>query len=166
MISDLSRTLRAVLTQPGLPAELARAQIVFDRPADSFNPSQTTVDVFLYELRENHDLNPGSDAALALACTYLVTAWPVGGSELALQEQQLLSDVLEVLSRYPTIPASFLQGTLKGQNPAPQMLVLPPDTLKNSSEFWTSLGNKLRASLSVTVTIVIPIALNKTVAVS
>jgi Pvc16 N-terminal domain/Carboxypeptidase regulatory-like domain len=170
MIQDLSQTLRAILTQPGLPSELSTAQIAFDRPGDTFNPTQTAIDLFLYDLRENLELR-NNDAALTrvngqvtitppplrLACTYLVTAWPVGGAELALQEHQLLGDVLQVLSRYPTIPANFLQGNLAGQDPPLPMIALHPDALKNISEFWTSLGNKLRASLSVTVTISVPV---------
>jgi hypothetical protein len=155
MIRDLSETLRAILTQPGLPPELAGAQIVFDRPAEPFNPTQTTVDLFLYDLRENHDLRT-TETALPLACTYLITAWPVGGPELALREQQLLSDVLEVLSNYRTIPASLLKGKLAGQDPLPQILILHPEAIQNTSDFWTSLGNKLRPSLSVTVTIAVP----------
>ncbi|SEE85120.1 Protein of unknown function [Rhizobiales bacterium GAS191] len=175
MIHDLSETLRAILTQPGLPPELAGAHIVFDRPADTFNPTQTTIDLFLYDLRENLEMR-GSQAAsapntsgtpstsksavaqpaLPLACTYLVTAWPVGGPELALQEQRLLSEALQVLTKYRIIPTQFLQGSLAGRLPLPQMLVLHPDALKNVSEFWTSLGNKLRPSLSVTVTLAIP----------
>ncbi len=166
MIGDLSETLRAILTQPGVPQELAAAHIVFERPSDSFNPTQTTVDLFLYDLRENLDLRPSPPTApagsgqsrpvLSLACTYLITAWPVGGTELALQEQQILGAVLQVLASYPAIPAKFLRGGLVGQEPLPQMLVIQPDAVKNTSEFWASLGNKLRASLSVTVTFTVP----------
>ena len=170
LIQDLSSTLRSILTQPGLPSELAAAHIVFDRPADPFNPGQTTLDLFLYDLRENLELRRsdssigGSNGQLTvtppplrLACTYLVTAWPVGAGELALQEQQLLSDVLQVLSQYPTIPSSFLQGSLAGQDPPLPMIALHPEALKNVWEFWTSVGTKLRASLSVTVTISLPV---------
>ncbi len=170
MIQDLSQTLRAILTQPGLPSELSAAHIVFDRPGDTFNPSQTVIDLFLYDLRENLELRCNDSAltrvngqvtitppALRLACTYLVTAWPVGAGELALQEQQLLGEVLQVLARYPTIPANFLQGNLAGQDPPLPMIALHPDALKNMSEFWTSLGNKLRPSLSITVTISVPV---------
>jgi hypothetical protein len=168
MISDLSETLRAILTQPGLPAALADAHIVFDRPTEPFNPTQTTVDLFLYEIRENHDLRSdprgqptgsgaqtGSVASISLACSYLVTAWPVSGPELALQEQNLLGETLQVLTGYPIIPAAFLRGSLVDQRPLPQMLVLHPDALKNTSEFWTALGSKLRPSLTVTVTIAV-----------
>jgi hypothetical protein len=63
--------------------------------------------------------------------------------------------VLQVLYGYPVIPAAFLRGALAGQDP-PQLVVLHPDTLGNMSEFWTSLGNKLRPSLIVTATIAVP----------
>lgn len=173
MIDDLSKTVKAVLHDPAFATqfpELAGAEIVFDRPLDPFTPAQTTVDVFLYDLRENLDLRLNEPtatrvnnqvvthpAALRLACSYLVTAWPVGGNDLPLQEQKLLSQVLRVLSRYPTIPASFLQGSLVGQDPPLPMVTLHPDALKNLAEFWSSLGSKLKASLTVTVTISVPV---------
>jgi hypothetical protein len=173
MIDDLSKTLKAVLHDPGFAVqfpELFGAEIVFDRPVDPFSPQNTTIDVFLYDLRENQDLRLNEatttrvnnqiithPAALRLACSYLVTAWPVGGSDLALQEHKLLTQVLRVLSRYPTIPAPFLQGSLLGQDPPLPMVALHPDALKNLAEFWSSLGSKLKASLTVTVTISVPV---------
>jgi hypothetical protein len=173
MIDDLSTTLKAVLHDPAFAAqfpELFGAEIVFDRPVDPFNPQNTTVDVFLYDIRENQDLRLNEvtttrvnnqiithPAALRLACSYLVTAWPVGGNDLALQEHKLLAQVLRVLSRYPTIPSTFLQGTLQGQDPPLPMVALHPDALKNLAEFWSSLGSKLKASLTVTVTIRVPV---------
>lgn len=170
MIQDLSQTLRSILTQPGLPAPLSTAQIVFDRPSDPFTPSQTTIDMFLYDMRENLELRSNElsiekigsrsvthKAPLRLACSYLVTAWPTGGVDPALQEQQLLSQVLQALAHYPTIPANFLQGAMVGQTPPLPMVALHPDALKNLSEFWTSLGNKLRPSLTMTVTISMPV---------
>lgn len=171
MIQDLSLTLSQILTKaPNLPAELSKALIAFDRPSDPYSPTQTTINLFLYDLRENLELRNNEPvvttsagqastmtAPLRLACTYLVTAWPVGGTDVALQEQQLLSEVLQVMSQYPQIPASFLQGSLAGQDPPLPMVAMHPDALKNLSEFWTSLGNKLKASLSLTVTISMPI---------
>src|SRR5713101_5966928 len=56
MIRDLSATLDALLTQPGIPPELGAAQIIFDRPTEPFTPPQTTVDLFLYDIRENVEL--------------------------------------------------------------------------------------------------------------
>ncbi|WP_298269399.1 Pvc16 family protein [Geobacter sp.] len=176
MIRDLSQTLRAILSQPGLPAELAAARIAFDRPTEQFNPQQTTVDLFLYDVRENVELRSsepvveraGGEAVirrppLRVACSYLVTAWPVGGTEPALQEHRLLSQVLQVLSRYPIIPPAFLQGGLAGQEPPLPMVAALVDRQKNLSEFWTALGNRLRPSLTVTVTIGIDVFTPETV---
>jgi len=173
MIRDLSETLKTVLQDPTFALvfpELAAADIVFDRPLDPFNPPKTTIDLFLYDARENLELRSNEytvtkingqsithPAALRLACSYLVTAWPVGGAELALQEHRLLTQVLRVLSRYPMIPASFLQGSLVGQDPPLPMVALHPDALKNLAEFWSSLGSKMKASLTVTVTISVPV---------
>jgi len=169
MIRDLSETLRALLDDPALATafpELAAAQIVFDRPTEQFNPSQTTINLFLYDIRENLELRSSETLVernngqavihpppLRVACSYLVTAWPVGGAELPLQEHRLLSQTLQALSRHPTIPASFLQGSLVGQQPPLPMLTAQADGLKDPADFWTAIGNKLRPSISLTVTI-------------
>lgn len=172
MIRDLSATLDALLTQPGLPPELAAAQIIFDRPTEPFTPPQTTVDLFLYDIRENVELRSNEPLyrrpfnqqflqveppPMRVACSYLVTAWPVGGADLALQEHRLLSQVLRLLSHFPTIPPQFLQGSLFGQEPPLPMITAQTDAVKNPAEFWTAIGNRLRASLNVTVTISVPI---------
>ncbi|MGB7922508.1 MAG: Pvc16 family protein [Pyrinomonadaceae bacterium] len=175
MISDLSETLRALLTlggagqDPKLAArypELANSHVVLDRPSEQFNPAQTTIDLYLYDVRENMELRSNEPVIernngqaiihrppLRVACSYLVTAWPVGGSELALQEHRLLSQALMVLSRHPTITPPFLKGQLAGQEPPLPMMTAKADGLKEPAEFWTALGNKLRPSLSVVVTI-------------
>jgi hypothetical protein len=172
MIRDVSQTLRAILTQSGVPSELRSAQIVFDRPTEQFKPSQTSVDLFLYDIRENLDLRRNESTLIPqngkvifqvppvrLDCSYLVTAWPVGvsGDELFLQEHRLLGQAFQVLAGYPIIPNILLQGSLRDQEPP----ILPPvsmvtshiDSLKTTGEFWTALGNQLRPSISVTVTI-------------
>jgi hypothetical protein len=169
MIRDLSSTLQAVLSDPALATpfpELSKALIAFDRPDDNFKPAQTTMDLFLFDVRENLELRSNEPkierlngqavvhrAPTRVACTYLVTAWPVGGTDLVLQEQRLLSQTFQVFSMYPKIPASFLKGKLVGQEPPLPMMATHPDELKNPAEFWTAIGNKMRASVTVTVTI-------------
>ena len=59
MIRDLSETLQAILDDAGLEKsfpELAAAQIAFDRPSEKFSPSQTTINLFLFDIRENTEL--------------------------------------------------------------------------------------------------------------
>lgn len=169
MINDLSETLRAILSQPGLPTELSTAQVVFDRPSEAFKPSQTSIDLFLYDIRENTVLrsneryversnssNNGAmlkKPALRVDCSYLLTAWPVGGQEQSLQEHMLLGQALHILSKFPQIPKEFLKGSLKGQEPLLPMMTAKPDGIQNPSEFWTALGNQLKPSISISVTI-------------
>lgn len=167
MIRDLSQTLRMLLRRD-VPPELASAQIVFDHPTEQFKPSQTTVNVFLYDLRENVELRHNENIVtrqngqailqappLRLSCSYLITVWIVGssGDEQFLQEHRLLGQVFQVLSRYPTIPPEFLQGSLVGQEPPLPLMTSHIDTLKSIGEFWTALGNRLRPSISVTATL-------------
>jgi hypothetical protein len=169
MIRDLSSTLQAVLSDPSLAVpfpELSNALIAFERPDDGFKPAQTTIDIFLFDVRENMELRSNEPkierlngqavihpGPMRVACTYLITAWPVGGTDLVLQEQRLLAQVLQVVSRYPKIPAGFLKGKLVTQEPQLPMMASHPEELKNPAEFWTAIGNRMRASVTVTVTI-------------
>jgi hypothetical protein len=186
VIRDLSTTLEAILStrhsagprwgpifplwDPIFP-ELSQAKIAFDRPDESFKPAQTTVDLFLFDVRDNMELRSNEpkivrrngeaeihQAPKRVACTYLVTAWPVGGTDLVLQEHRLLAQVLQVFSAFPQIPAFYLRGKLRGQEPPLPMMVTHPEELKNPAEFWTAIGNKMRASITVTVTISMEVA--------
>ncbi|HJQ82467.1 MAG TPA: Pvc16 family protein [Candidatus Binatia bacterium] len=170
MIRDLDETLQALLDQPGLPDELAAAEIIFDRPTEPFAPKQTSLDLFLYEIREHAELRnnepvvrrEGHEAVvepppLRVACSYVVTAWPVNGADPPLQEHRLLSQALAVLARTPVIPARFLQGDLVGQEPPLPMVTAQPDGLKNAAEFWSAIGGRLRAAFTTTVTISLPL---------
>ncbi|MGE5412135.1 MAG: Pvc16 family protein [Clostridiales bacterium] len=166
MIQDLSQTLKTILEDPGLPEPLHSVEIVFDRPDDKFNPQKATVDLFLYDIRENVELRSNEPKIerrdgqviiyrppLRIACSYLITAWPVSGQDLPLQEHLLLSQTLNVLTKYPTIPPKFLQGNLIGQEPPLPMIVAQTEGFKNPAEFWTAIGNKMRPSFTVTATI-------------
>ena len=132
MIRDLSESIGDLLRAS---APFAAVDILFERPISQFEPERTTVDVFLYDIRENMELRStealiGREKGkakihpppLRVACSYIVTAWPVGGTEHALQEHRLLSHVLQLLSHYPTLPTEFLRGSLKDQTPPLPMI--------------------------------------------
>jgi hypothetical protein len=151
-----------------LPADLATAHIVFNRPGDNFTPRDpATIDLFLYDVRENLELRSTEPTIarsnghavrhpppIRVACTYLVTAWVSGDTEISLlQEHHLLAQALQVFARYPTIATEFLQGDLKDQQPPLPLITSQPDGLKEPAEFWSAIGGRLRPSLSVTVTI-------------
>lgn len=166
MIDDLSLSLRALLQQPGGPHELTEAHVVFDHPNETFKPSEPTLDLFLYDLRENVELRSAAPQAqprdgdrfalqrapLRLVCSYLLTAWPSGGGELALLEQRMLGQALVVLRRQATLPAALLQGRLKNQ-PLPIPLAVAQAGPKDPHEFWSAIGNRLRPSLGLTATL-------------
>lgn len=167
MIRDLSESLRAMLDDPAVAGrfpELAAAQVVFEPPTEQFKPAQTSLDLFLYDVREDMELRTSETvveradgkavvrrAPLRVACTYLVTAWPVGGAELALQEHRLLGQALQLLSEHATIPPRYLRGGLGGQEPP--MLAAKPDGMKDPADFWTALRNRPRPSFNVKATI-------------
>jgi hypothetical protein len=173
MIRDLSQILRRILEDSRLSSifpDLAAAQISFDRPSETFGPGQTTVNLFLYDIREHLELRSNEptierrngqaiihNPPKRIACSYLVTAWPVGGEELPLQEHRLLSQVLQVFSAYPTIPEiPFLENTrLAGQEPPLPLITAQVDGVQSAAEFWTAMGNQLRPSITVTVTLAI-----------
>lgn len=172
MIRDLSVSLRNLLEDPGLAAEfpeLSAADILFDRPITTFNPAQSAVNLFLFDVSENVELRSNESEIVRngfqatrrkpprrIDCAYLVTAWPVGGIDLFLQEHRLLSHTLRVLGRNPTMPPGFLAGSLAGQEPPLPMIAPEVDSLKGAAEFWTAMGNQMRAAFTVTVTISVP----------
>src|ERR1700722_14167935 len=173
MIRDLSETLRAMLTQPGLPPELAAAQLSFDRPVEPFNPASPTINLFLYDVRENVDLRLNGPAVsrgngsavvaqppLRILCSYLATAWVNSGTDPALQEHRLLIQVLQVLSRYPTIPVDLAVNSIKNSDPPVPLQVAAGNTLTSISEFWSALGAKLRPSVTVQATLALPLNWN------
>lgn len=169
MIRDLSATLQAMLSDPTLKTtfpELSVAQVAFDRPDDQFKPSQTTVNLFLFNVHEDLELRSNEpvierlngqtithNAPLRVACTYLVTAWPVGGTDLALQEHRLLAQMTQVFARYPKLPDVYLKGSLAGQTPPLPMMTAQAAEMSNPAEFWTAIGNRMHPSITIKVTI-------------
>jgi hypothetical protein len=176
MIDDVSKSLKMILDDKAIQAackELFDAEIMFDRPTEQFKPDKSAVDLFLYDVREDVELRNHEPfierrgakavikrAPLRLACSYLVTAWAPGtGEEALLKEQRLLSQTLQVLSRYQTIPAEFFptESLLRNQEPPLPMMIAQSDGVKSQAEFWSAIGGKMRPSFIVTVTISLPV---------
>jgi Pvc16 N-terminal domain len=152
---------------------LSNASITFDRPGEKYEGDPSgTVSLFLFDIRENFELRSNEPIIerangeatrrrppRRVACSYLVTAWySAAEKDRELKEQGLLSQALQVLSRFSTLPNPLLWGSLRDQQPPLPVVTLAADGLKNPAEFWTALGGKLRAAFAVTVTISVPIA--------
>jgi hypothetical protein len=166
MIHEVTESLEAFLKQPGLPPPLGNAAIRFDRPSDPYSLDQLTVNLFLYEVKENLELRSNEPvtrrtggtsfvepAPWRIQCLYLVTAWPVDGTDLPKQEHQLLSQVLQLIAGTPVIPPAFLTPNLLLQEPELPMLLIQPDGVRNPAEFWAAIGNRIKPSLLLSVTV-------------
>jgi Pvc16 N-terminal domain len=171
MIDDLDRSVEELLRRGLSPSLLEQVGISFAAPDSEFPPSSVplpAVDLFLYDVRENVDLRTAGWQVeykengtavkrrnpVRVDCSYLITAWPSEGStKRALDEHKLLSEVMKVLLRFPTLPDAVLYGALKEQELPLPSTTLQPGRLQSVSEFWQALGGKPKAALNYTVTI-------------
>ena len=174
MIADLDASLKALLERE-LPAAISSATTIsFETPDADFPSGGATlpaIDLFLYDVRENTELRSNewvvertaSDELLRhapptrVACSYLITTWGSDTSP-ARDEHRLLSEVLKVLVRFPTMPPELLNGELAGQSPAISLARLGPGPLESMTALWQTLGAKPRAGVNVTVTVGVPTA--------
>lgn len=165
MISDLNETIRKLLTKKGAfdPAEVDTS---FKTPNREWSASisKPTVNVYLYDIRENHELrstewviekdqngiatrkkNPGR-----IDLSYLITVWTNDIED----EHRLLWHVLAALSRYPDLPEELLSGQLAGQYyPIKTTTAQPDGLLSNPADFWAALDNELKPSINYVVTV-------------
>ena len=175
MFHDLDATLRTILDDPAAPTELRTAEVSFESPNKTFAPAQPTVNLFLYEVKENRALRDPEPIIrqvgpnfvrrmppLRVDCTYLVTTWSnQGGGAGVAEEHQLLGQALAWLSRFPIIPATFLQGSLAvpPQPFPPPTMVAQMEDGKSAGEFWSALGSVPRPAFHVSITISIDLNL-------
>lgn len=173
MIRDLDDTIRALLVQNAPPgSELAGADISFELPDAEWRAGleTLTVNCYLYDIQENFELRSkepvlqrSPDATRAIRrpppvrinCGYCITAWSSATDESVLEEHRLLSQILRVLLRNPTIPESVLQGSLVGQVPPYPTVIASPEGVKNQPDFWGALDQQLKPSLNYVITLAI-----------
>jgi hypothetical protein len=126
--------------------------------------SKPTVNVYLYDIRENHDLR-GTEwfikkdhngiaarkkSPSRVNLSYLITVW----TNDIVDEHRLLWHVLLTLFRYPELPDELLSGQLVGQQYPIRTTTAQPDGLfNNPSEFWTALDNELKPSINYVITL-------------
>ena len=122
MFQDLDRTLNAIIEDPQAPEVLRQADVSFETPEKEYAPDRTTLNLFLHEVSENRDLRDPEPIytlehgtykklmpPLRIDCCYLVTAWSSkSGAQRAAEEHQLLGQALAWLSRFGTIPETYL----------------------------------------------------------
>ncbi len=180
MLEDLDLTLEALLSDPdpAMPAALANVDIRFEPPDRNFAPPQPSLNVFLYDVKENRELRdpvPVVETAtggyvrrrplLRMDCSYMVTAWSnsaTGPAAQVVEEHRLLGYAFAWLSRFAVVPEPLRQGVLRNP-PPPQPPLFPPlaigvgqlDAGKTIGDFWSALGVSPRPGFTVVATIAI-----------
>ncbi len=162
MIQDVDDTVKELLVQK-VPVDTSAIDIKFEMPTHDWatGVSKPTINAFLYDLRENHELHSNARyltrignlaserrAPVRVDLTYLITAWTTDVSD----EHQLLGRILTTLLRYPLLPDEVLKGTMQTQPLPLQAWIAQPDRTPNAWDFWSSLDGRLKAGISYAVT--------------
>lgn len=166
MIADLDETIRQLLIAE-LPVKNGEVEISFDQPKREWSAriSKPTVNLFLYDVRENATLRQhqwermpsvnGDHLArlkrtpFRVDCFYMLTTWAAEPED----EHRLLTRALMALFRFPILPEDRLIGSLKNPIFEIQARLASHDRLTNPAEVWSSLDNELRPSVSYIVTL-------------
>jgi hypothetical protein len=176
MIKDLDISFKNFLVgEAAAGSELSKATISFSVPDSNWrnNSSGLALNVYLFKLLEHRELRQNARSAVhnpdgtvsqqqwptRLECSYLITGWnlsqELGGEEREKQEHRLLSQVLYVLFRNPTMPAKYLSGLLANTQEIdlPIIAARSDDMGSADSDFWIGLSTPLRPSVVCKVTL-------------
>jgi hypothetical protein len=171
MIRDLDDTIKTFLkARAPRGSLLEQVNIGFDLPDAAWRNklSKLTLNCYLYDIRENREMRTAEPrlvksadgktakrvpAPVRVDCAYCITAWSVSQQEPVFEEHRLLSQVLSLFLRYPTLPREQLVGKLATQIPPYPTLLAAQEGVKNQAEFWHALDQKLKPSLNYVVTL-------------
>lgn len=163
MFQDLDDTLKELLIQK-VSIDNAAIDIKFEMPSNEWESKlqKPTVNLFLYDIRENQDLRSNeqflarngaigleANAPIRMDLSYFITIWT---KEIA-DEHRLLGNVLKTLLRYPMLPPEVLKGEMVHQSLPLRAWVTQPDRTPNAWDFWGAIDGRLKAGLSYLVTV-------------
>ena len=174
MINELDETIKQLLVKKGA-LESGEVDISFETPNREWSASisKPTVNIYLYDLRENHELRTtewmierGANGIATrkknpsrVDLSYLITVWTNDIED----EHRLLWSVMQTLFCYPDIPVELLSGRLAGQDYPINTKTAQPDGLfNNPADFWTALDNQLKPSVNYVVTLPLDIGMEFT----
>jgi len=166
MLADLDETLRKLLTTE-MRIKNNDIEIQFDQPTREWSAriSRPTVNLFLYDLRENSTLRhhqwermqvSGADRLAHLKrtpyrvdCCYLITCWTSEPED----EHRLMTAVLLTLFKHPTLPKKYFQGNMIHQPFDVQLQLAGKERLNNPSDLWSAMDNEMRLGVSLMITL-------------
>jgi hypothetical protein len=167
MIDDLDEALRQFLIRE-LPIKNGEVDIEFDQPRREWSArvSRPTLNLFLYDVRENQKLrqtqpmwqNEIEDGVMVqrrkpvrLDLYYMITAWATEPED----EHRLLSRALMTLFRFPNIPDELLPESLRVQGKHIPLMIAQYHEFQNPTDVWSVLDNEMRPALSFILTLTI-----------
>jgi hypothetical protein len=171
MFQDLDASLQDLLRDTWIPAaftELSNADVSFETPDRNYAPSQLTLNLFLYEVKENRELrenvmiqrpDPSSGFKVArpplrLDCAYVATAWSTRNAAARIaEEHELLGQAMQWLSRFDSVPTEHLVGSLFASDIPTLLHVAQTDPNRDAGDFWMAMGIAPRAAFYVMTTI-------------
>jgi len=174
MIDELDASLKALLVGEATPGSLlAGATISFAAPSQTWQGqgSGMNVNVYLYRVIDNRELrsnqrsvvyNPDgtTDTVLFPArveCSYIITAWEKGSDVAGLDkepsEHALLSQVLYVLWRNPTLPLKYLVGSLASDELALPVIAAESEDMAAKPDFWSAFESYVRPAITCRATL-------------
>jgi hypothetical protein len=165
MIAEMDETLKQLLIKKG-HIEPSEIDISFDIPDREWSAalSKPTVNLYLYDVRENHILrntewtiekNGNGQAtkkknAKRINLSYLITVWTNNIED----QHNLLWQTMLTLFKYPTIPQELLAGKLSEQQYSIITSTAQPDgLLNNPADFWAALDNEIKPSFNYVATL-------------
>ena len=165
MISDLDETIKQLLTKKGA-IDAAEIDINFETPDREWSASisKPTINIYLYDIRENHKLRSTEWAitkdengnatkkknASRIDISYLITVW----TNDIMDEHRLLWHVLFTLFRYHELPEELLsEELLRTKYPIKTTTAQPDGLFNNPADFWSALDNEIKPSIYYVVTL-------------
>ncbi len=166
MIDELDEALRQLLIRE-LPVRNGEINLAFDQPKREWSArlSRPTLNIFLYDIRENVKLRQHSPQwpvigrgegtavqkrmPIQLNLYYIITAWANTPDD----EHRLLTRALLALYRNPYLEDEDKPANLRGQPGVIEILAAQPDVLQRPADFWGSLDNEIRPGITCIITI-------------
>ena len=124
--------------------------------------TKPTINLFLYDVRENHELRSSertltrtdnttgavSRAPVRVDLSYLITVW----TTFIVDEHTLLGRVLATLVQFPLVPPEVLKGSMQTQPVPLQAWIAQPERLPSPWEFWGHMDHGMKAGLNFVLT--------------
>jgi hypothetical protein len=165
MISGLDETIKQLLIKKG-GIDPVDINITFETPDREWSASisKPTINLYLYDIRENHKLR-GTEWAVSkdengnatrkknpsrIDISYLITVWT---SDI-MDEHRLLWHVLLTLFSFPQLPAELLpEEIINTKYPIRTAAAQPDGLFNNPADFWSALDNEIKPSIYYVVTL-------------